>query len=314
MSNKYITSGERWLNKRGELVEIEYDYGCENPRDDEGNCGHFFTFLHDRFSPDGNVTVSDAISIADLDGEYDGECYEYGRLWDKWYWANELYLEWQRENEAWQQDLRKWQREFLHWCNVVKLYGATGEAPEPPEPPTVYPKPEPLTVSDPSENKLAWLIVHANEAGHIALPVFRYVDHYSVGEATTDLRFAGDADGIIFIRSDEIEHEWGQHYEPDKAREIATEYLKTEVRVYSEWANGNTYGYYLFGEDGNEVDSCWGFIGSDPEWSGLDECCGGLVVETDLTVDEWWELCNEVNDAARDILDGLTAEYDGYEA
>ena len=32
---------------------------------------------------------------------------------------------------------------------------------------------------------------------------------------------------------------------------------------YNEWCNGNCYGYSIETEDGEHVDSCWGFIGSD---------------------------------------------------
>ena len=32
---------------------------------------------------------------------------------------------------------------------------------------------------------------------------------------------------------------------------------------YNEWCNGNCYGYDIETEDGEHVDSCWGFIGSD---------------------------------------------------
>ncbi len=39
--------------------------------------------------------------------------------------------------------------------------------------------------------------------------------------------------------------------------------LISEVEEYSKWLNGECYGYIIRDESGNEVDSCWGFIGLD---------------------------------------------------
>ena len=39
--------------------------------------------------------------------------------------------------------------------------------------------------------------------------------------------------------------------------------LADEVRLYSEWLNGEVYGYRLFDPSGHEIDACWGFYGHD---------------------------------------------------
>jgi hypothetical protein len=47
--------------------------------------------------------------------------------------------------------------------------------------------------------------------------------------------------------------------------------LKSEVEVYSEYIEGNVYGYVIDDPVTNEhIDSCWGFIG-DHDKSGLME-------------------------------------------
>jgi hypothetical protein len=35
------------------------------------------------------------------------------------------------------------------------------------------------------------------------------------------------------------------------------------LECYSDWCNGSCYGYDITDADGNDVDSCWGFIGDD---------------------------------------------------
>lgn len=39
--------------------------------------------------------------------------------------------------------------------------------------------------------------------------------------------------------------------------------LKSAIDEYSLWCNGECYGYIVEGPDGEELDSCWGFIGSE---------------------------------------------------
>ena len=35
------------------------------------------------------------------------------------------------------------------------------------------------------------------------------------------------------------------------------------LEVYTDWCNGNCYGYVIEDAEGNQVDSCWGYIGND---------------------------------------------------
>jgi len=35
--------------------------------------------------------------------------------------------------------------------------------------------------------------------------------------------------------------------------------IKGEIETYNKYANGEVYGFKLYDEDGNEIDSCWGF-------------------------------------------------------
>ncbi len=67
---------------------------------------------------------------------------------------------------------------------------------------------------------------------------------------------------------------------------ITDEMLAEQVKLYGAWAWGDVYGYVIerraaldcfdgdddgTREDWEELDSCWGFYGSDFDWSGLEE-------------------------------------------
>ena len=62
--------------------------------------------------------------------------------------------------------------------------------------------------------------------------------------------------GVIALKRSE----WGNGAEADDKLE---EYATAIAAEYTQWANGECYGYVLCDNAGNEIDSCWGFIGID---------------------------------------------------
>lgn len=56
----------------------------------------------------------------------------------------------------------------------------------------------------------------------------------------------------------------GKRSEEDEARD-----LRADISTYEAFAFGDVYGYVIETEDGEELDSCWGFYGMDAEESGL---------------------------------------------
>jgi len=55
-------------------------------------------------------------------------------------------------------------------------------------------------------------------------------------------------------------------------REKTEEVLEKEIGIYDTYLQGNTYGYTLFSLSENgitEDDTCWGFLGNNPEENGL---------------------------------------------
>jgi hypothetical protein len=96
------------------------------------------------------------------------------------------------------------------------------------------------------------------------LPVFMY-DHGGVAYNTTGFHCPWDSGcvGFIFIPKAKVReiHGWKRI---TKAREEQVKsQLKSEVEIYSQWANGQVYGFITKDPDGEEIDSCWGFYGFD---------------------------------------------------
>lgn len=70
--------------------------------------------------------------------------------------------------------------------------------------------------------------------------------------------------GTLFVKLSEI----AKRNEP-RAAKLAKAYENARItcEVYTRWANGDVFGYVIEDEDGDHVDSCWGFIGdSDDEY------------------------------------------------
>lgn len=63
--------------------------------------------------------------------------------------------------------------------------------------------------------------------------------------------------GIIALKKDE----WGKGKGERNAKRF--EYAQGIAEEYTKWANGECYGYVLHDADGEELDSCWGFIGME---------------------------------------------------
>jgi hypothetical protein len=45
--------------------------------------------------------------------------------------------------------------------------------------------------------------------------------------------------------------------------------LRAEIEALNHWLNGDVYGVRIFDQDGEEMDACWGFFGTDWDTNGL---------------------------------------------
>jgi len=53
--------------------------------------------------------------------------------------------------------------------------------------------------------------------------------------------------------------------------------IKSDVEAYSQYLNGECYGYRILDTDGEEMDSCWGFTGWDDVEQVAEEAANGLT-------------------------------------
>ena len=100
----------------------------------------------------------------------------------------------------------------------------------------------------------------------VILPVYIY-DHSGVAYSASDsgnpfsCQWDSGCAGFIFISLADIRKEYGVKRVSKQLRDKVAGYLKGEVTTYSDWANGNIYSFEVEDSDGENVESCFGFIG-----------------------------------------------------
>lgn len=96
----------------------------------------------------------------------------------------------------------------------------------------------------------------------IALPMYAYM-HGSVVMNTVGYSCPWDSAqvGIIFVSKEAIRKEWKVKRISAKLMETVLSNLRGEVNTYSQWLNGEVYGYRIKDESGEEIESCYGFYG-----------------------------------------------------
>ena len=114
------------------------------------------------------------------------------------------------------------------------------------------------------------------EDHYVILPLYLY-DHSGITMNTTGFSCGWDSGqvGFIYMDMETAEREWKackEHkekypeskFEPtESAREYGAKRLKHEVEVYDMYLTGQVFGYTVEDEDGNHLDSCWGYYGED---------------------------------------------------
>lgn len=95
------------------------------------------------------------------------------------------------------------------------------------------------------------------------LPVYAY-DHGSMILNTTGFSCPWDSGqlGLIHCSMAKAREEW-PGLEGDELRKRVEACLRSEVETYSQYISGDVYGYVIKDEDGEHVDSCWGYYGME---------------------------------------------------
>lgn len=111
---------------------------------------------------------------------------------------------------------------------------------------------------------------HGRDA--VILPLFLY-DHSGITMNTTGFACRWDSGQVGFIVASKaaIRENYGIHRITAKQRERAVLHLVAEVEEYAQYLEGDVYGFVVEDDNGNVVDSCWGFYGSDPFKNGMSD-------------------------------------------
>ena len=102
---------------------------------------------------------------------------------------------------------------------------------------------------------------------HCAIvPVFMY-EHSGVALSTGGFSCPWDSGqvGYIYYTNKQV----GEFFAGDRG--AAERALEMECQAYGWYINGDVQGYTVEDDDGEVVDSCWGFIGPDPATNGIRE-------------------------------------------
>lgn len=104
----------------------------------------------------------------------------------------------------------------------------------------------------------------------IALPVYKY-EHSGIVLATTPFSCPWDSGQVGFIMATpkEVREWYGVSRVTKKVRERALESLRGEIETFSQFLEGEVYGFRIIDEDGDEVDGCSGFYGDNHLENGM---------------------------------------------
>jgi len=112
----------------------------------------------------------------------------------------------------------------------------------------------------------------------IALPLYLY-DHSGLSMSTGHPGCAWDTSdvGYIYITAERVLEEFGGKIISKKKMAHVINCLQGEVETYNDYLSGNVYGYIVEDQDGEQLDSSWGYFGIDRD--NYIESCAIDVVE-----------------------------------
>lgn len=107
----------------------------------------------------------------------------------------------------------------------------------------------------------------------VSLPLWLY-DHSGITISCGDRVYpyndrwdSGLVGWIVYARQKDDGEDW---------RERAFDRMQAEVEEYDQYLQGEVYGFTLY-ENGEEIDSCWGYYGDDLAKNGILDYCPGLT-------------------------------------
>ena len=100
----------------------------------------------------------------------------------------------------------------------------------------------------------------------VILPLYLY-DHSGITIRTSPFSCPWDSGqvGWIFVTKEAMRKEYGKQRISKQLRARVTAYLGGEVETYDNFLTGQVYGYVVEDQEGEHIDSCWGFYGYKSE-------------------------------------------------
>lgn len=98
----------------------------------------------------------------------------------------------------------------------------------------------------------------------VVLPVFMH-NHSGITIQTGPFSCSWDSGqiGFIWVSKEKARHSYGRQHITAQLRQRIVEALEAEIKVYGQYLTGDVWGFVIETEDGQQVDSCWGFFGED---------------------------------------------------
>jgi len=96
----------------------------------------------------------------------------------------------------------------------------------------------------------------------IALPLYLY-DHSGITMSTSSFNDRWDSGqvGYIYVTLEDIRKNFMVKRVTKAIREKAIELMKSEVLTYDDYITNNVYGFVIEDQEGETLESCWGFFG-----------------------------------------------------
>lgn len=122
------------------------------------------------------------------------------------------------------------------------------------------------------------LIKKATAKGLIfhSMPIYIY-EHGNIALSTSPFSCQWDSGqlGEIIVFNDDIKKEFSiKRFTKKNKEEILQKVIKkmeSEVEIYGQYVSGEVYGFKILDEEGDVIDSCYGFYGNDFETNGIKE-------------------------------------------
>ena len=126
---------------------------------------------------------------------------------------------------------------------------------------------------------LADIIKRVDKLGYIMFPISKF-EHstviYSLGTASGWDR---GTVGLAFVDKKKVCKEYGVKRIFPKTRKLVEQCFEAELNTYTQWCNGEVYGFTVSDSKGEVVDSCCGFYGLCQD-TDLDEAAKSGLLET----------------------------------